>query len=291
MAKALIKFLLLGMLSAGASFMPGMPSGIRGVLPLPGAAVGPQSANSAESSAEISGDLAGLEDTVKQLRDLGSAHNQEMEGLSSEERELIKDAAPQLKFKSNQLTQSLGLVPGKKNRLTAAAPVVTRLLLVKARKPQWQTFSDFRGKLLGFYAAHQAGMTVGLWLAPAVVSLLALALLLFERYTLSISLTSLMFALANFFIWALSASMVLSVLLTKQNLLPALPRELWLSPMIFLMVSAGLLRLADENYPFWNRTFSTLLTPIAASCLAAGWDQILPAAKGLLGRAAAAAKA
>jgi hypothetical protein len=57
---------------------------------------------------------------------------------------------------------------------------------------------------------------------------------------------------------------------------------------VFLVVSAGMLRLADENYPFWNRTISTLFTPIAASLLAAFWPLGLSYAKELMGASAAA---
>ncbi len=114
-------------------------------------------------------------------------------------------------------------------------------------------------------------MTVALWLAPAGIVLLAFLLLLVKRYTLSMTLSSLLFTLATFLIWTLSVSVVLSALLTKQSLPAALPRDLWLSPVAFLLLSAALLRLADENYPFWNRTIKTLSTPILASCVAAGW--------------------
>ena len=291
MAKSLIKLLLLGALSAGASNLPNMLGGLSGLqkgevpdFAMPG--------GSDESSRELRREMAGLAGTMSDLKQLThGARVNAVSGLSAEERQMMKDTAPQLKFRSNTLTQKLGLAPGQdsaKGGLElpgAAGKIMSGLKHRKA--PQFQSFSDFRGDILRFYYGHQAAMAYALWLIPAAAVALSFLLFLCKLYTLSMLLTGLLFSLATFLIWALSASLALSALLTKQSLLAVLPRELWLSPVVFLVVSAGMLRLSDENYPFWNKTISTLFTPIAASLLAAAWPQGLVYIKGFIGSAAA----
>lgn len=291
MAKSLLKLLLLGGLSLGASGLPNMLGG------LPGLAGGrvPDSimpGGSDESSAELRRELADLQNTVGDLKALTRPQRpRAVSGLSAEERELLADAAPKLEFKDNALTRQLGLASGggEKSDIIqlpgAAGKVMNRL---KGAAPEFQNFKDFRGELLRWYSGHQAAMAYALWAVPAGALGLAFLLFLCKRYTLSMLLTGWVFLLANFLIWTLSASVVLSAVLTRQSLLAALPRELWLSPVVFLVAAAGMLRLADENYPFWNRTVTTLFTPIAASLAAAFWPLGLGYAKGLLGAAGAA---
>ncbi len=291
MAKSLLKLLLLGGLSLGASGLPNMLGG------LPGLAGGqiPDSimpGGSDESSIELRRELADLQNTVGDLKALARPQRpRAVSGLSAEERELLADAAPKIEFKDNTLTRQLGLAGGGEKadlmQLPGAAGKVMHRLK-GARAPEFQNFKDFRGELLRYYAGHQAAMAYALWAAPAGALALAFLLFLCKRYTLSMLLTGWVFLLANFLLWTLSASVLLSAVLTRQSLLAALPRELWLSPVAFLVAAAGMLRLADENYPFWNRTVATLFTPIAASLAAAFWPLGLGYAKGLIGAAGAA---
>lgn len=265
MAKSLLRLLLLGTLSAGASFLPRLLGG----LPAAGSAGLPRAGGSAPPGFESLAALGGAVADLKKVRDPAPAG---LEELSPEERELAREAAPRLEFKSNALTRSLGLAGGGA-RAGGSAPDLGRVLegVRNARGPDFQSFSDYRRDLLAFYSGHRAGVTWALWLSPAVAASLSFLLLLLRRYTLSMLLAGLLFALANFLLWALSVSVALSAVLTKRSLLEALPGELWLAPVIFLAVSSGLLRLADENYPFWNRTVAALAAPIVASCLASGW--------------------
>lgn len=292
MAKSLLKLLLLCGLSLGASGLPNLLGGLSG---LPGGQV-PDSimpGGSDESSVELRRELADLQNTVADLKALaGPQRPRAVSGLSAEERGLLADAAPKIEFKDNTLTRQLGIASGDGRTADAlqlpgaAGQVMHRLKGVAA--PEFQNFGDFRGELLRYYAGHQAAMAYALWAAPAGALALAFLLFLCKRYTLSMLLTGWVFLLANFLIWTLSASVLLSALLTRQSLLGALPRELWLSPVVFLVAAAGMLRLADENYPFWNRTVSTLFTPIAASLAAAFWPLGLGYAKGLIGAAGVA---
>lgn len=290
MAKGLFKLLLLGALAAGASGLPGLlgglPSLAKGEAP---DAVMPQ--GDGESSRELRREFADLGQTMADLKALtGPAAPKAAAGLSREERELLKDAAPKIRFKNNSLTRQLGLarggpagggaLPGKAGRVLGA--------LRSAKGPEFQSFGDFRDDLLRVYRGNQAAMAYVLWAVPAGLLALAFLLLLFKRYTLSMLLTGWVFLAANLLLWSLSAAVLLSSF-TKQGLLAALPGELWLSPVAFLVASVGLLRLADENYPFWNRTVSTLFTPIAASCAAAFWPLGFGWLKGLLAGGAASA--
>lgn len=292
MTKSLLKLLLLGGLSMGASGLPNMLGGLSG---LPAGKV-PQSimpGGSDESSVELRRELADLQNTMADLKALtGQQRPRAVSGLSAQERALMADAAPRIEFKDNALTRQLGIAPGGKIKAEAmqlpgaAGKVMQRLKAGKG--PEFQNFKDFRGDILRFYSGHQATMAYALWAAPAGILALSFLLFLGKRYTFSMLLTGWVFLLANFLIWALSASVVFSAVLTKQSLLAALPRELWLAPVVFLVVSAGMLRLADENYPFWNRTISTLFTPIAASLVAAFWPLGLGYAKELIGASAGA---
>jgi hypothetical protein len=287
MAKGLFKLLLLGGLALGASGLPGLLGGLQGLSAgrAPAAAL---PSGSDESSRELRREMADLGRTMADLKALtGPVKTQHIGGLSAEERGLLKDAAPKIRFRNNALTRQLGLarsgaagrvqLPGKAGQ---AAMVLNRLR--SAKGPEFQSFGDFRDDLLRFYYGRQALMAWLLWAAPAGVLALAFLLLLFKRYTLSMLLTGWVFFAANMLLWGLSAAVVLSSVLTRQSLLPALPGELWLSAVVFLVVSVGLLRLADENYPFWNRTVTALFTPIAASAIAAFWMIIAVNIKGMM---------
>jgi len=291
MAKSLLKFILLVGLSAGAS---GLPNLLGGLSKLPSGKV-PDFAMPAgkdESSAELRREMADLGSTMADLKRLaaGGEPVRAVAGLSGEERELMRDAAPQLKFRSNALTRQVGLAGGRGGAALPQLPGAAGKVmgsLKNAKGPSFQSFSDFREDTLRLYHKHQAAMTYLLWLIPAAAAGLAFLLFLFKCYTLSMLLTGLLFSLCSALLWMLSASIALSGVLTKSSLLGVLPRELWLSPVVFLVVSAGLLRLADENYPFWNRTVSTLFAPIGASLLAAFWPAGMSYVKGLAAGAAA----
>ena len=284
MLKGTLKLLLMGGLAAGASGLPGMLGNLGGLA----AGKVPQGlmpSGSDESSRELRREMADLGRTVADLKSLpGPVKTRHEAGLSAEERRLMADAAPKIRFKNNPLTRQLGLAGGKTAAQGGgeAAGVFSRLRSAKA--PEFQNFKDFRGDILRFYYGHQAGMAYALWALPAGALALALLLLFVKRYTLSMLVAGWVFLASNFLLWALSASVVLSTVLTKKNLLAALPRELWLSPVFFLVLAVGLLRLADENYPFWNRTISALFTPIAASFIAAFWLIIAGEVKGIVGK-------
>ena len=272
MAKGLFKLLLLIVLSTGAASLPNFLGGNMAALSGGSMAGLLGTGGSSEEAVNLKRELADLPRTIESLKNLGQENTSQLAGLSAEERQMMLDAAPSLKFKSNKLTRSLGLVSGQgKGRAAVAGAVAAGLF--KKRTINRQTFPDFRGSLLDFYDRHQAGVAMGLWLAPTMAAVFSFMLFVFKRYTLSMSLTGMIFLLSSFVIWSLSIAVVLSTVLTKQSLLPALPRDLWLAPVVFLVVSSGLMRLVDENYPFWNRTITTLFTPIAASCLATGWAQ------------------
>jgi hypothetical protein len=290
MAKSLLKLLLLVGLSAGAS---GLPNLLGGLSKLPSGKI-PDFARPAgkdESSRELSREMADLGSTMADLRQLaaGGAPVRAPAGLSEEERELMEDAAPQLKFRDNALTRQAGLAGGAGVGALPGLPGAAGKVLgsLKNSGPEFQSFSGFRRDLLRFYRRHQAAAAYALWLIPAAAVALAFLLFLCKLYTLSMLLTGLLFSLASALLWMLSASIALSGVLTSQSLLGVLPRDLWLSPVVFLVVSAGMLRLADENYPFWNRTVSTLSAPIGSSLLAAFWPAGSAYAKGLLGTGAA----
>lgn len=293
MAKSLIKLVLLGALSAGASNLPGLLGGMSQLKS--GAAPDfAMPAGKDESSRELRREMADLGQTMSDLKALagGGAGPRAVSGLSDEERELMQDAAPQLKFRDNALTRTAGLAGGNGAaagalpELPGAAGMVMGRLK-SSKGPDFQTFGDFRDDLLKFYRGHQAQAAYALWLIPGAAVALSFLLFLCKRYTLSMLLTGLLFSLTSGVLWMLSASIVLSGF-TKQALLGVLPRELWLSPVVFLVVSAGLLRLADENYPFWNKTVSALTAPIGASLLAAYWPVLLAKAKGALAAKAGA---
>lgn len=292
MAKSLIKLVLLGALSAGASNLPGLLGG----MPQLKSGAAPDfamPAGKSESSRELRREMADLGGTVADLKALagGGAKVSAVSGLSDEEKAMMEDAAPQLKFRDNALTRTVGLAGGGGAAAAlpelpgAAGQVLNRF---KNSGPDFQTFGDFRDDFIRFYRGHQAQAAYALWLVPGAAVALSFLLFLLKRYTLSMLLTGLLFSLTSGVLWMLSASIAFSGVLTRQSLLPALPQELWLSPVIFLVVSAGMLRLADENYPFWNKTVSALAAPIGASLLAAYWPALLAKAKGAIAAKAGA---
>lgn len=279
MAGRLIKSALLLALAAGAANLPALPGGAAQAGP-GGMAALAAPAGRDENSRELRRELAGLGSTVADLKALargGGAQAAEV-GLSAEERGMMRAAAPQLRFRSNALTRASGLAGGGAGGAASAAAVISRLRAAHA--PRFQTFGDFRGDMQRFYYGHQAGAAYALWLLPAAAVVLSFLLLVCRFYTLGTLLSALLFSLCSFLMWAMSASVLVSAL-AGRSVLAALPRELWLSPVMFLLVSAGLLRLADENYPFWNRAVSALAAPIAAALLAAGLPKGLAALKGL----------
>ncbi|MBU2572872.1 MAG: hypothetical protein KKH28_02190 [Elusimicrobia bacterium] len=254
MLKGPLKLLLLAALAAGAANIPGITGEKLE------AARSPAGFGAAGSSAENAAEPAALPNITAQMAAMEAAYKKEIAGLPAEEREIALDAMPKVEFKANPLMQRLARAPGPDSAggMSGAQNAL-------------RTFSEFRYKMFKFCRRHEAAITVYLWLVPVGLAGLAFSLFLFKRYTMSISVTGAIFLLSNYLLWTLSSSVVLSAALTKENLLAAIPRDFWLSPVIFLIVSAALLRLADENYPFWNRTIAALFTPITAACLTLGW--------------------
>ena len=113
MGKSLLKLLLLGALSAGASSLPNMLGGLSALPAAPLSGL-PAAGASGENARETARELADLQRTVEELKGLNSARPKSVAGLSEEERGLMQDAAPKLKFKSNALTRQLGLAGGGK---------------------------------------------------------------------------------------------------------------------------------------------------------------------------------
>lgn len=287
MPKTLLKLLLLAGLAVGASGIPGLLGSLSDLKE----GLAPQAAVPAgkdENSRELRRELADLGNTVKQLKGLaGPVKTGAAKGLSAEERGILQDAAPKIRFKKNALTKKLGLAGGGAAE-TSGGPLAAASALSRLRRgsaPEFQSFKDFRGSLLRFYYSHQSSVAYALWVVPAAALVLSLLLLLLKRYTLSMLIGGWVFLAANILLWALSASVVLSTMMTRQNLLAILPRELWLSPVVFLIAAVGMLRLADENYPFWNRTVSALVTPVAASVIAAFWITMASGLKDIVGTA------
>lgn len=286
MLKGPLKLLLLALMAAAAGNLPSLLGDKLEGARLSAAGT-PLDASSSENAAELSRELAQLPNIAVSMAAMEETYKQELEGLSPDEQDIMKEAGQGLKFKSNKLTRSLGLAPGGGPRAGAvagaggltAAEIFQRL---KSAKSTVQMFSEFRYQTFKFFKLHETGITIALWLVPAGIALLSFLLFICKRYTLSMTVTGLLFLVSNYLLWTLSTSVVLSAVLTKENLLAALPRQLWLSPVIFLVVSAGLLRLADENYPFWNRTIAALGSPITAACLAAGWHRGFGLLKGAL---------
>lgn len=290
MFKGPLKLLVLAVLAAGAANLPTLLGDKLEGSRLSAAGVPIDS--TAENASELSRELAELPNIAVSMAAMEETYKQEqeqaLEGLSPGEQEIMKEATQGLTFKSNKLTKSLGLAPGSKPRRgrkagaaggLSAAEVFKRL---HSAKSTVQMFSDFRYSMFKFFKQHEAGITIGLWLVPAGIALLSFLLFMCKRYTLSMNITGLLFLVSNYLLWMLSTTVVFSAVLTKENLLAALPRQLWMSPVTFLVISAGLLRLADENYPFWNRTIAALGSPITAACVAAGWHRGFGLLKGAL---------
>ncbi len=286
MLRGPLKLLFLALLAAGAANLPALLGDRLEAFRLTAAgAVAP--GGPAENASELSREIAQLPNLAVSMAAMEEAYKQEMVGLSGDERELMAEAAPKLEFKSNKLTRSLGLAPGGKKRAGAgagaggltAAEIFKRL---HSAKSTVQMFTEFRYRMFKFFKQHETGITISLWLVPAGIALLSFLLFICKRYTMSMTITGMLFLLSNYLLWTLSTTVVFSAVLTKENLLAALPRQLWVSPVVFLVVSAALLRLADENYPFWNRTIAALASPITAACLAAGWHRGFGMLKGAL---------
>lgn len=96
------------------SAQPACPIILGGLSGLPGARAPGLSASgeAGDIPAGMGGELAALQRAVGDLKALEETRPVNVEGLSAAEREIMQEAAPRLKFRSNTLTRSAGLAPG-----------------------------------------------------------------------------------------------------------------------------------------------------------------------------------
>jgi len=164
MAKSLLKLLLLGALSAGASSLPNMLGGLSALPAAPLSGL-PAAGASGENARETARELADLQRTVEELKGLNSARPKSVAGLSEEERGLMQDAAPKLKFKSNALTRQLGLAGGgKRAGPSPAALPGAAYLAAAANVPILPVAITGTEKIKGkwwFFKPRRIGITIG----------------------------------------------------------------------------------------------------------------------------------
>jgi hypothetical protein len=121
---------------------------------------------------------------------------------------------------------------------------------------------------------HRRPLLAVIWGVPFALCLGAGVSLGVSRFSWARSAGGASFRLASSLLVLLSAACILAYLLGTVNLLVMLPAWLWAAPVVFLLVSAFLMRLVDLNYPFWNRTISSLILPLLAVLVVFGWHHL-----------------
>ena len=121
---------------------------------------------------------------------------------------------------------------------------------------------------------YRRPLLAAVWGVPFVLCLAGGVSLGMSRYGWARRACGASFRLTSTLLLLLSAACILAYLLGTVNLLVMIPTWLWAAPVVFLLVSAFLMRFVDLNYPFWNRTISSLILPLLAVIVVFGWHHL-----------------
>lgn len=151
----------------------------------------------------------------------------------------------------------------------AQAPVLQKLMrsmekgqgqVQSAPDQAWEAWM----KAQALYLQAKPWLKPWLWRVPLLFSFLALGSFLMGRIGWSRGLSDFGYGWGVRWLLLLSVGAAAVSLLTRSNAWALVPRELIVPPLIWILASAGTLRLVDMNYPVWNSVFQGTLAPLAS---------------------------
>jgi len=129
-------------------------------------------------------------------------------------------------------------------------------------------------RLEDYYLRHSAPISAMLWFGPGLLLLLGIIFLTLNQHSFALACARVTFFCEKFLLIILAATAVLAHIFFGINFLLSAPHTLWLSPVIFLLAAAALMRYIDMNYPFWNEAIMAMAMPILASIFILGWTRV-----------------
>lgn len=214
-------------------------------------------------------------DPAKIIRD----YQAELEKMTPEEREFFRNSSPGMQTLTNPVIQKLvGAGPAKKGTGEAAsagvdgvAAMAARLAAAGSRKTPPSSLKIWAGKIyLEYYPRFKDAVFTGSWVVP--LSLLALSAFCMvlqyggaSSFLCNIVLEGTGFALAAFSVLCVYIGLYFGGEAALSMMLELLP-----SPIVFLVLAAGLMRLLDMNFPVMSQVVGSLVMPVVCVVLAGG---------------------
>ena len=151
-----------------------------------------------------------------------------------------------------------------------------RSLSTRSNEPDFDALRNAaRVKVGGFYQANREALSDWVWGVPALILLASFLCLILGQKGYARFLGRACFSLCRVWILGLSLITVLCFTLWQVNAWGLLPPGFWISPILSVLVSAGLLRLLDMNFPVWNATLMSFLSPLIACAIMLAWDKMM----------------
>lgn len=207
----------------------------------------------------------------------------ELEKMTPEEREFFKNSSPGMQTLTNPVVQKLvGVGPAKKGTGAASstgvdgvAAMAMRLAAAGSRKTPPSSMKIWAGKIyLKYYPRFKNDVFTGSWVVPlSLLGLSAFCMVLqyggASSFLCNIVLEGTGFALAAFSILCVYVGFYFGGAASLSMMLELLP-----SPIVFLVLAAGLMRLLDMNFPVMSQVLGSLVLPAVCVVLSGGLSML-----------------
>ncbi|HOX22030.1 MAG TPA: hypothetical protein PLL10_01090 [Elusimicrobiales bacterium] len=210
----------------------------------------------------------------------------QLEKMTPEERQMYREMSPQMEMITNPVVQKLlgsgkpgagvaGLLNTASGQESGEAALFSPLQKLSLQLKAWVLV----GRTV-YYPKYRSELLFVMWAVPLCLMAAAFILLMLGQATAAAAFGQLVYRLSSLFLVLVSIAAAAAYLALKINLLAYIPMECWCAAVVFVFGGGLIMRSVDMNYPFWNYTVTSLLTPAMASCLIFVW--------GLVGRTGAA---
>jgi len=219
---------------------------------------------------------APAQDPEKIIRD----YQAELEKMTPEEREFFKSASPGMQTLTNPVVQKLmGAGPSKKGEVSSAdssgiegvASMAAKLASVGAKPKAPSQAKIWAGRIyMVYYPRYKDAVFTGSWIVPLTLLVLSAFCMVLQYGGASSFLCNIVLEGTGFVLALFSALCVYVGFYFGGSVALSMLMELLPSPIVFLVLSAGLMRLLDMNFPVMSQLVGSLTLPVLCAIIAGG---------------------
>jgi len=230
----------------------------------------------AGSSAVPEQESAPAQDPAKIIQD----YQAELEKMTPEEREFFKNSSPGMQTLTNPIVRKLmGSGPAKKGGASASdssgmegvASVAAKLAAVGAKPKAPSVMKIWAARIyMDYYPRYKDAVFTGSWIVPLSLLVLSAVCMVLQYGGASSFLCNIVLEGSGFVLALFSALCVYVGLYFGGSVALSMLMELLPSPIVFLVLSAGLMRLLDMNFPVMSQVVGSLVMPVLCAVVAGG---------------------